>query len=112
MTIFSQSKRINPFFTFLYFLNYSKSYFGSQPQHRFTRLLVLLAMRGGLISLKQQGHTLPEAVVPDAVNNNITATVSCQNPEGKKGEITPGVSHHVPEHKHCNGREGCCKGKC
>lgn len=71
----------------------------------------LLTMLGGLLSLKEQGHPLSEAVVPDAVDNDITATVSCQNPEGKKGKVTPGVSHHISEHKHCNGGEGCCEGK-
>lgn len=64
-----------------------------------------------MVSLKQQGHTLPEAVVPDTVDNDITATVSRQDPEGKKGKVTPGVSHNVPEHKSCDGREGRCEGK-
>lgn len=69
-------------------------------------------MRWGLVSLKKQGHALPEAMVPDTVDNDITATVSCQDPEGKEGEVTPGVSHDIPEHKHCDGREGGCEGKC
>lgn len=66
----------------------------------------------GLVSLKKQAHTLPEAVVPDTVDDYITATVSCQDPEGKKGKVTPGVSHHIPEHKHCDGGEGCCECEC
>lgn len=64
-----------------------------------------------LFPLKEQGHALPEAVVPDAVDDDITAAVSCQDPKGKKGKITPGVSHHIPEHKHCNGRKGCREGE-
>lgn len=51
-------------------------------------------------------------MVPDTVDDDITAAVSCQDPEGKKGEVTPGVSHHVPEHKHRDGGEGCCEGEC
>ena len=72
----------------------------------------LLAVCVRVVSLKEQGHPLPEAVVPDAVDNDITATVSRQDPEGQKGKVTPGVSHHVPEHKHCDGREGRCEGEC
>ena len=95
------------------------SNFGSQPQN--VRLLLqnelmwpsgLLTMWGRLLSLKEQGHTLPEAMVPDTVDYDITATVSCKNPKGKKGEVTPGVSHYVSKHKHRDGREGCCEGKC
>ena len=72
---------------------------------------VLLPLWGGLVPLKEQAHTLPEAVVPDTVDDNITATVSCQDPEGKKREVTPGVSHHVPQHEHSDGGEGRCEGE-
>lgn len=65
----------------------------------------LLALWRGLVSLKEQVHALPEAVVPDTVDDDVTAAVSSQNPEGKKGKVTPHVPHHVPQHKQCDGRE-------
>lgn len=43
----------------------------------FTDSLGLLTVWGGLVTLKKQPHTLPEAVVPDTVDDYITATVSC-----------------------------------
>lgn len=68
-------------------------------------------MWGGLVPLKKQAHTLPEAVVPDAVDDDVAAAVSCQNPEGEEGKVAPGVSHHIAQHEHGDGGEGRCKGK-
>lgn len=68
-------------------------------------------MWGGLVPLKKQAHTLPEAVVPDAVDDDVAAAVSCQNPEGEEGKVAPGVSHHIAQHEHSDGGEGRCEGK-
>lgn len=68
-------------------------------------------MWGGLVPLKKQAHTLPEAVVPDAVDDDVAAAVSCQDPEGEEGKVAPGVSHHIAKHEHSDGGEGRCEGK-
>lgn len=65
----------------------------------------------GLVPLKQQPHALPEAVVPDAVDDDVAAAVSCQDPEGEEGKVAPGVSHHVAQHEHGDGGEGRGEGK-
>lgn len=68
-------------------------------------------MWGALVPLKEQAHTLPEAVVPDAVDDDVAAAVSCQDPECEEGKVAPGVSHHVAQHKHSDGGEGRREGK-
>lgn len=68
-------------------------------------------MRGGLVPLKEQAHALPEAVVPDAVDDDVAAAVCCQDPEGKEGKVAPGVSHHVTQHEHGDGGEGRREGE-
>lgn len=68
-------------------------------------------MWGGPVPLKKQVHALPEAVVPDAVDDDVAAAVSCQDPEGKEGKVAPGVSHHIAQHEHSDGGEGRCEGK-
>lgn len=44
-------------------------------------------------------------MIPDTVDNHITAAVSCQDPEGEEREVAPGVANHVAQHKDGNGRE-------
>lgn len=46
-----------------------------------------------------------ELLIPDAVDDDVPATVGCQNPKGKVGEVTPFIPQNVPDDKHCDGRE-------
>lgn len=58
-----------------------------------------------MVPMKEKQHPFSEAMIPDAVDNHITAAVPCQDPEGKKGEVAPGVANHVAQHKDGNWRE-------
>lgn len=61
--------------------------------------------------MKKKWHPFPKAMIPNAVNNHITAAIPCQDPEGEEGEVAPSVANNVAQHKDGNGREWGGKSK-
>lgn len=71
----------------------------------YLEMLALLRVLWQTVLMKKKRHSFPKAMIPDTVDNHVTAAVPCQDPEGKEGEVAPGVSNHVAQDKDSNGRE-------
>lgn len=77
----------------------------------YLEMLALLRVWWRAVPMKKKRYSFPKAMIPDAVDNDITAAVSCQDPEGKKGKAAPSVTDHIAQYKYGNGRERGCKSK-
>lgn len=68
-------------------------------------MLALLRLWLWPVPVKKKQHSFPKAMIPDTVDDHVTAAVPCQDPERKEGEVTPGVADHIAQHKDGNGWE-------
>lgn len=69
----------------------------------YLEMLALLRVWWRTVPMKKKRHPFPKAMIPDTVDNHITAAVPCQDPEGEEGEVAPGVANHIAQHKDGNG---------